>query len=51
MSTAGCTTAGVQKWIQGTYVGALGAWVGGGVGSIFKNRPSRQSYKSPKQFL
>ena len=25
-------------------------WVGGGVGTVSKNRPSHHKYKSPKQF-
>ena len=28
-----------------------GRWVGGGVVSISKNRPSHHKYKSPKRFL
>ena len=39
------SAAGVQKWIGGTDVGAVGG------GSIFKKRPSHHKYKSPIQFL
>ena len=42
MSAAGCTVAGMQKWIEGSDVGAVG------VGSISKNRPWHHKYKSPK---
>ena len=46
MSAAWCTAAGVQTWIGGTDIGAVGGW---GVESIFTNSPSH--HKSSKQCL
>ena len=42
------SAAGVQKWIWGLM---WGRWVGGGVGSISKNRLSHHKYKSAKRFV